>query len=103
MAAAGDGQPWVETNSGHAGAKKAPRREGRRGAKQRAWAGGQIKRAEQLKHGWPDLVPLQTHFFQKNFAALESRQVRGWLHVPIRFCSAGSRLATGVSPSPKGK
>ena len=53
------------TDNEPACAKKAPRREGRRGAKQRAWAGGQIKRAEQLKHGCPYLVPLQTHFFQK--------------------------------------
>jgi hypothetical protein len=70
----GGGRRWralVETNSEHAGAKKAPRREGRRGAEQRAWAGGQIKRAEQLKHGRSDLVPLQSNFFSKNFAAGE--------------------------------
>jgi hypothetical protein len=64
----------VETNSEHAGAKKAPRREGRRGAEQRAWAGGQIKRAEQSKHGRSDLVPLQSNFFSKNFAAGEFAQ-----------------------------
>jgi hypothetical protein len=52
------------------GRKKKPRA-GRAdaGQKQRAWAGGQIKRAEQLKHGCPDLVPLQSNFFQKTFAA----------------------------------
>ena len=55
----------ARTDNEPACAKKAPRREGRRGAKQRAWAGGQIKRAEQLKHACPCLVPLQTHFSQK--------------------------------------
>ena len=56
---------WLEQTMNATCAKKAPRREGRRGAKQRAWAGGQIKRAEQLKHGCPNLVPLQTNFFEK--------------------------------------
>jgi hypothetical protein len=60
----------ARTDNEPACAKKAPRREGRRGAKQRAWAGGQIKRAEQLKHGCPYLVPPQTHFSQKILRAM---------------------------------
>jgi hypothetical protein len=43
--------------------KKAPRREGQRGAERRTWAGGQFKRAEQFKPTLLGIVPAQASFF----------------------------------------
>jgi hypothetical protein len=53
-----------------AGAKKAPRREGRRGAAARlGW--GANKRTEPTKHAWRGVVPFLRLFF-KNFSRLEN-------------------------------
>jgi hypothetical protein len=88
---------WLEQTMNPRAQKKAPRREGRRGAEQRAWAGGQIKRAEKLKPGCPALVPLQNNFFAKNFAAHESLR-RGMAFI----CQMGNSpdLAGRFRPAP---
>jgi hypothetical protein len=83
--------------------KKAPRREGRRGAEQRAWAGGQIKRAEQLKHGCPHLVPLQSNFFSKilrpmNLSGEAWLSFAKWEILPtLPGDSSCSKFATGTA------
>ena len=60
----------TRTNYELAGAKKAPRREGRRGAAARlGW--GANKRAEPTKHAWRGVVPFLRLFF-KNFSRLEN-------------------------------